>query len=98
MGRLASMLQAGVDTRPASQLLVPQRYAELVEVSQCFEHRLFTKKCHFKNKASVALSPLISLIARLVSCSGRKHGNRQTDGRTDGRMEGLTDGMTKQQL
>ena len=33
---------------------------------------------YFKNKASVALNPLVS---RLVARSGRKRGNRRTDGR-----------------
>ena len=40
-------------------------------------------KRYFKNKASVALNPLVSLIGRLVARSGRKRGNRQTDRQTD---------------
>ena len=52
------------------------------------ETQHFYKKRYFKNKASVALNPLVSVIGRLVACSGRKRGNRQTDGRMDG--------MTKQ--
>ena len=30
----------------------------------------------------MALNPLVSVIGRLVACSGRKRGNRQTDGMT----------------
>ena len=44
----------------------------------------FYENRHFKNQASVALNPLVSLFGRLVARSGRKRGNRQTDGRTDG--------------
>ena len=33
----------------------------------------------------MALNPLVSLFGRLVARSGRKRGNRQTDGRTDDR-------------
>ena len=54
--------------------------------SLCFTHFLtqhFYKKCHFKNKASMALNPLVTLIGRLLARSGRKRGNRQTDGRND---------------
>ena len=49
-----------------------------------FERSTFTKIALFKIKpASVALNPLVSLFGRLVARSGRKRGNRQTDGRTD---------------
>ena len=43
-----------------------------------FERSTFTKIAIFKNKASVALNPLVSLFGRLVARSGRR-----TDGRTD---------------
>ena len=49
-----------------------------------FERSIFTKKCCFKNKASVVLNPLVSPIGRVVARSDRKRGNRQTDGQTDG--------------
>ena len=32
----------------------------------------------------MALNPLVSVMGRLVARSGRKRGNRQTDGRMDG--------------
>ena len=38
---------------------------------------------YFKNKASVAPNPLVSLIGRLLARSGRKRGNRRTDGQND---------------
>ena len=38
---------------------------------------------YFKNKASVALNPLVSLIGRLFARSSRKRGNRQTDRQND---------------
>ena len=45
-----------------------------------FKRSIFTtKKCYFKNKASVALNPLVSPIGRVVACRGRKRGNRQMD-------------------
>ena len=45
-----------------------------------FERSIFTKKkSYFKNKASVALNPLVSPIGCFVVRSGRKRGNRQTD-------------------
>ena len=31
----------------------------------------------------MVLNPLVSLFGRLVACSGRKRGNRQTNGRND---------------
>ena len=48
-----------------------------------FRTQHFYKKRYFKNKASVALNLLVSVIGRLVARSGRKRGNRQTDGRND---------------
>ena len=56
--------------------------------SLCFTPKLsksefFEKNLYFENKASVALNPLVSLIGRLVARSGRKSGNRRTDGRND---------------
>ena len=38
----------------------------------------------------MALNPLVSLIGRLLARSGRKRGNRQTDGRKDGRNDKTT--------
>ena len=48
-----------------------------------FERSTFTKMAIFLNQASVALNPLLSLFGRFVARSGRKRGNRQTDGQTD---------------
>ena len=48
-----------------------------------FERSTFTKIAIFKIKpVHVALNPLVSLFGRLVARSGRKRGNRQTDGQT----------------
>ena len=41
-----------------------------------------SEKRYFKNKASVALNPFVSLIGRLIARSGRKRGN-STDRQTD---------------
>ena len=38
---------------------------------------------HFKNEASVALNPLVSLVYLFVARGGKKRGNRRTDGQTD---------------
>ena len=38
----------------------------------------------------MALNPLVSRFGRLVARSGRKRGNRQTDGRTDGMTNQLS--------
>ena len=42
---------------------------------------------YFKNQASVALNPLVSLFGRLVARSARISGTGQTDGRTDGKTD-----------
>ena len=46
-----------------------------------FEHSRFTKIV-FKNKASVALNPLVPLFGHLVACSARISADRQTDTHT----------------
>ena len=47
-----------------------------------FRTQYFYESRYFKNQASVALNPLVSLFGRLVARSGRISGNRQTDGQT----------------
>ena len=48
-----------------------------------FRTQHFYRNRYFKNKASVALNPLVSLFGRLVACSGRKRGNnRRTEWQT----------------
>ena len=42
---------------------------------------------YFKNQASVALNPLVSLFGCLVARSTRISGTGQTDGRTDGQND-----------
>ena len=42
----------------------------------------------------MALSPLVSLIGRLVARSGRKRGNRQTDRQTDRQIDRQNDKTT----
>ena len=37
----------------------------------------------YANQASAAMNPLVSFFGCLVARSGRKRGNRQTDGRND---------------
>ena len=58
----------------------------------CFSRHNFRTQhfYYFKNKASATLNPLVSLFGRLVARSGRKRGNRQTDGRKEGRTDGMT--------
>ena len=43
----------------------------------------FYENRYFKNQASVALNPLVSLFGRFVARSARISGTGQTDGRTD---------------
>ena len=45
--------------------------------------QLFLENCHFKNQASVALNPFVSLLGHFVTRGGKKSGNGRTDGRTD---------------
>ena len=54
-----------------------------------FERSTSTQIAIFKNQASVALNPLVSLFGCLVARSGRKCGNRQTEGWTDEMTEVL---------
>ena len=44
-----------------------------------FESSSYTKIAFFKNEASVATNPLVSLFRYLVARSRRKCGNRQND-------------------
>ena len=46
------------------------------------EHRSYMKIAFYKNEASVAMNPLLSLFCCLVARSRRKRGKRQTDGQT----------------
>ena len=55
-----------------------------------FRTQHFYQNRYLKNKASATLNPLVSLFGRLVARSGRKRGNRQTDGRKEGRTDGMT--------
>ena len=50
----------------------------------------FYENPYFKNQASVALNPLVSLFGRFVARSARISGTGQTDGRTDRQNDRLT--------
>ena len=54
----------------------------LISILACCRHNFsmqyFYENGHFKNEASVALNPLVSLFGRFVARGGRKRGNRHT--------------------